>query len=136
MKEGMNPELGLTILRVVLGVIFIAHGFPNLTGGVQGTAEFFGSLGIPAPLLAAWFITVLESVGGLLLLVGFLVTPIASLLAVHMLVGIVLVHAKNGFYVVGPGTGGIEFNLLLIAGLFAMVLCGPGLAAIDGRHRA
>lgn len=136
MKDGMNPELGLTILRVVLGVIFIAHGLPKITGGMEGTAQFFGSLGIPAPVAAAWLVALLESVGGLLLIVGFLVTPVAALLSAHMLLGLVLVHAQNGFYVVGPGSGGIEFNLLLVAGLLAMILCGPGLAAVDGRGRA
>lgn len=136
MKNGMNPELGLTILRVVLGVIFIAHGLPKLTGGIEGTAEFFGMLGIPAPLVAAWFIALLETLGGLMLLIGFFVTPVSLLLVAHMLTGIVLVHAPNGFYVIGPGHDGIAFNLLLIAALLAMVFCGPGLAAIDNRNAA
>lgn len=136
MKNGMNPELGLTILRVVLGVIFIAHGLPKLTGGIEGTAQFFGGIGIPAPLVAAWTIALLETLGGLMLLIGFLVTPVSLLLAVHMLTGIVLVHAPNGFYVIGPGQGGIEFNLLLAAALLAMMFCGAGLAAIDNRNAA
>jgi putative oxidoreductase len=133
MKNGMNPELGLTILRVVLGVIFLAHGLPKFTTGIDGTAQMFASLSIPAPLIAAWFIALLETVGGLLLIVGFLVTPVALLLTAHMMTGIILIHAANGFYVVGGGTGGIEFNLLLGAALLAMVFCGPGLAAIDNR---
>lgn len=136
MKNGMNPELGLTILRVVLGVIFIAHGLPKLTGGIEGTVQFFGAVGIPAPLVAAWFIALLETLGGLMLLVGFLVTPVSLLLALHMLTGIVLVHAPNGFYVIGPGQSGIEFNLLLVASLLVMVFCGAGLAAIDNRNSA
>lgn len=136
MKNGLNPELGLTILRVVLGVIFLAHGVPKLMGGILGTAEWFGSLGIPAAGVAAWFIALLETFGGLLLVLGWFVTPAALLLAIHMLTGIVLVHSANGFYVVGPGQGGIEFNLLLIAALLATIFCGPGLAAIDNRASA
>ncbi|MFW6088229.1 MAG: DoxX family protein [Gemmatimonadota bacterium] len=136
MKNGMNPELGLTILRVVLGVVFIAHGLPKLTGGIEGTAQFFGQLGIPAPLVAAWFIALLETLGGIALLIGLFVTPVALLLTAHMLTGLILVHASNGFYVIGPGTGGIEFNLVLAASLLAMVFCGPGLAAIDNRNAA
>lgn len=134
MKNGMNPELGLTILRIVLGVIFIAHGIPKLSGGIEETVGFFGALGIPAPVVAAWFIALLETLGGLMLLVGFLVTPVSLLLVAHMLTGIVLVHAPNGFYVIGPGQGGVEFNLLLIASLLALVFCGAGLAAIDNRN--
>jgi len=136
MKNGMNPELGLTILRVVLGVIFIAHGLPKLTGGIEGTAEFLGAVGIPAPIVAAWFIALLETLGGLMLLVGFFVTPVSLLLVIEMMTGIVLVHAPNGFYVIGPGEGGVEFNLLLVASLLVMMFCGAGLAAIDNRRSA
>ncbi len=136
MKNGMNPELGLTILRIVLGVIFIAHGLPKLTGGIEATAQFFGGLGIPAPMLAAWFIALLETLGGITLIIGLFVTPAALLLTVHMLTGIILVHASNGFYVIGPGSGGVEFSLILAASLLAMVLCGPGLGAIDNRSAA
>jgi len=136
MKNGMNPELGLTILRVVLGVIFIAHGLPKLTGGIEGTVQFLGAVGIPAPIVAAWFIALLETLGGLMLLVGFFVTPVSLLLVIEMMTGIVLVHAPNGFYVIGPGEGGVEFNLLLVASLLVMMFCGAGLAAIDNRKSA
>jgi putative oxidoreductase len=136
MKNGMNPELGLTILRVVLGVIFIAHGLPKLTGGIEDTVGFLGAVGIPAPIVAAWFIALLETLGGLMLLVGFFVTPVSLLLVIHMMTGIVFVHAPNGFYVIGPGEGGVEFNLLLVASLLVMMFCGAGLAAIDNRRSA
>lgn len=134
MKNGMNPELGLAILRIVLGVIFIAHGWPKL-GEMAGTAEFLGMIGVPAPVVAAWAVTALELGGGLLLLAGFLVTPVALLLTAHMFAGIVLVHAERGFYVLGPGTGGIEFNLLLAAAAMMLVFGGPGLAALDSRKQ-
>ena len=135
MKNGINPELGLAILRIVLGVIFVAHGWPKIAG-VDGTAAFLGGLGIPAPLIAAWALTVLELGGGILLLVGFLVTPVALLLTAHMLLGIVLVHAAHGFYVLDGGTLGIEFNLLLAASLMMLVFGGPGLASLDSRNQA
>lgn len=134
MKNGMNPELGLAILRIVLGVIFVAHGWPKI-GAIEGTALFLGGLGIPAPIVAAWVLAILELGGGLLLLVGFLVTPVALLLTAHMLAGIVLVHAANGFYVLDQGTGGIEFNLLLAAAAMMLVFGGPGLAALDSRNQ-
>ena len=133
MKRGLNPELGLAILRVVLGVIFIAHGYPKIAGGVTGTGAFLGQLGVPLAGFFAWVVTLLEFFGGIALVIGFLVTPISLLLSFHMLVGIVLVHAPNGFYVVGPGQGGLEFNLLLIAALLGLVLVGPGMAALDSR---
>ena len=136
MKKPLNPRLGQMILRVVLGVIFVAHGAATMfgDGGTGGLAGFLGSLGIPVPVLAAWMITLLEFVGGIFLIVGLFVVPTAILLAVHMLAGIILFHAQNGFYVVGPNAaGGYEFNLLLIAGLLSLLLGGPGLAAVDSR---
>ena len=138
MNKLLSPSLGQMILRIVLGVIFVAHGASKLFGepGVTGTAGFFGQLGIPVPLLSAWLITLLEFVGGMFMIVGVFVVPTAILLAVHMAVGIVLVHAQNGFYVIGPGSGGVEFNLLLIAGLLSILLGGPGLAAVDSRSKA
>lgn len=134
MSRGLNPGLGLAVLRVVVGVIFVAHGVPKLAGGMPGTAAFFDSLGIPAPTLTAWAIALLETGGGALLVIGFLVTPIAVLLAVHMTVGIFLAHFPNGFYVIAYGQGGVEFNLLLVAALVALVFAGPGAGALDARR--
>lgn len=124
--------LVLALLRVVLGVIFVSHGVPKLAGGIGATAGFFGQLGIPLPTLSAWFIALLETLGGLALVVGVLVAPIAILLSIHMLLGILLVHLPS-WYVVGPGTGGAEFNAILIAGLLVLVVLGPGAAALGGR---
>ena len=135
MKKGMNPELGLAILRIVLGVIFVAHGWPKV-GSMDSTTAMLGSVGIPLPMLAAWAVTILELGGGLLLLAGFLVTPVALLLTVHMLLGIIMVHAANGFYVIDLGTGGVEFNLILAAAAMMLVFGGPGLAALDSRKHS
>lgn len=141
-SEGANPPVGLAILRVVIGVVFVAHGAPKLFGGgVEGLAEMLGGLGVPLAGVSAWIVTLLEFFGGLALVVGFLVVPVALLLSFHMLMGIVLVHAPAGFYVIGPESlvhfppGGVEFNLLLIAGLLTLMLAGPGFGALDARRR-
>jgi putative oxidoreductase len=134
MDRGVNPDLGLAIVRVVAGVIFIAHGAPSVFGGMETTAAFMDSLGLPLPGVAAWAISLLELLGGLSLIAGFLVTPVALLLAAYTMMGIVLVQAARGFYVVGPNAnGGVEFNLLLTASLLMLVFGGPGLAALDSR---
>jgi len=132
---GANPGLGLAILRIVIGVIFVAHGWPKLSGGVAGTAEFLGSLAVPFPLMVAWFLAILETVGGLLLVVGYLVVPVAALLAAHMTAGIFLVHLPNGFFVVGSGQNGIEFNLLLVAGLLTLMFVGSGHWTLKSRFQ-
>ena len=134
MEKGVNPELGLALLRVVLGVIFITHGAPSLFGGMDGQVGFFDSLGIPFPVIIAWAVSLLEFFGGIALLIGLLVTPVSLLLTIHMFAGIVLVHAPRGWYVLGPeANGGVEFSVLLAASLMMLVFGGPGLASMDGR---
>lgn len=126
--------IGLAVLRVVTGLIFLMHGYPKLFGGIEGTSGMFESLDIPLPLVAAWGVALLETFGGLALILGLFATPVAILLAIHMLAGIVLVHIQNGFYVVGPGQGGVEFNLLLIASMLVLILVGPGAASLDEKR--
>lgn len=130
--DGPNPGIGLALLRVVTGVIFVAHGAPKLFGGgVGGLGEMLAGMGVPLSTAVAWGVSLLEFFGGVALIAGLLVVPAAGLLAIHMLMGIILVHAPNGFYVVGPGTGGVEFSLLLVAALTTLLLAGPGVMAAD-----
>ncbi len=133
MNRGPNPGLGLGVLRIVLGIVFIAHGWGKVFGGIGDTAGFFGSLGIPLPTLAAWGIALLETGGGVLLILGLFVAPVAGLLVLHMLAGIFLVHLPNGFFVIGAGTGGYEFNLVLTAACLVLVMAGPGNWALQDR---
>lgn len=120
-----RPDLATVILRVTLGVIFLTHGIPKLLGPSE-TTEFLSGMGVPLADLATWVLIVLEIGGGLLLLAGVLVAPLAALLSLHMLLGIILVHAPIGWYVVGPGQEGAEFNVLLVAALVSVILLGPG----------
>lgn len=128
-------EVGLLIQRIVVGAIFAAHGWPKLADGAAGTTAFFGQLGVPLPGASAWLITILEFFGGLALIAGAMVGILSILLIVHMLTGIFLVHLPQGFYVIGPGQGGMELNLLLIAALLTLILAGPGRPAVDARLR-
>lgn len=132
MHADARASAGLAILRLTVGVIFLSHGIPKLLGGIPGTADFLGQVGVPAPGLAAWAVALLEVGGGLLLILGLLVVPVAILFVIHMALGIVLVHLAQGWYVVGPGQGGAEFNTLLIAASVALALGGPGLWAVGG----
>lgn len=133
----MRPEndrltdVGLLILRVTVGLIFLTHGWPKLMNGAAETAGFFGQLGIPAPAATAWLITLLEVAGGVALIVGAFVSIVAVLFVVHMATGIFLVHLSNGWYVIGGGQGGAEFNVLLIAALVTLLLAGSGRPALD-----
>jgi putative oxidoreductase len=119
---------GLAALRVVVGVIFLMHGGQKLFMGFHNVAGFLGSLGIPSPTLAAIGLTAVEFVGGIALILGLLTRYAAALLSIDMLVAIIAVHAKNGFF---TSKGGMEFPLLLLVANLNLVLAGAGALGVD-----
>jgi putative oxidoreductase len=125
----LNPDAGLLILRVVLGIIMLYHGWPKLTN-LGGTIDGFTGMGIPLPALSALFATLAEVGGGLLMLLGALTDVAGLLFAIDMLGTITFVHAKNGFAV---NEGGVEWPLALLAMALAVALAGPGRYSIGGK---
>jgi putative oxidoreductase len=120
---------GIALLRIVAGIIFVMHGQQKLFElGVGGVGGFFASLGVPAPQLAAVVVSLLETVGGLALILGVLTRLFGLLLTGDMLVALLLVHRPNGFFV---GDGGVELVLLLGTAALALALTGPGALALD-----
>ena len=123
----------LALLRITVAAIFLSHGWPKLfQGGVDGLAQMLDGRGFPVAIAWAWLVTLLETVGALLLALGLLTRPLALLFAVEMVVAIALVHAPNGWYV---SEGGMEFNVLLIAASLVLAFVGPGAWALDDRRR-
>lgn len=118
------------VLRVVVGVVMAAHGYQKLTGegGPGGFAQ--GPIAdLPAPVILAWAVTLIELVGGVALVVG-VATRIAALLNVGVLIGaIVLVKADMGL--IAEEGAGAELDLALIAGLLAIALLGPSRPSVD-----
>ena len=110
-------------LRIVLGIIFIVHGYMKLFGGIEGTTGFFTNIGIPLAGFFAWVVAIVEFFGGIALILGIFVKIASSLLAVDMIVAILVVHLSKGFLV---NNGGYEFPLALLAGLIALILLGAG----------
>lgn len=126
-------DVALLLLRVALGVTFLAHGAQKLFGafsgpGVAGVAGFFGKLGIPLPGVMAWVISLLEFFGGLAIGVGLFTRWVAVLLACNMAVALLKVHLPRGFFV---STGGVELVLLLGTIALALALLGPGGISLD-----
>jgi len=113
-------DASLLILRVVVGVIFAAHGAQKLFGafggpGIASVVEQMGPLGYP--------VSIGEFFGGVGLIVGFLARFSAASNIVIMLGAIGMVHGKNGFF---QSEGGFEYNLALIGLLAPILLAGPG----------
>ena len=120
---------GLTVLRVIVGVVFFVHGFQKLFAmGIGGVAGFLGQVGVPAPGLFAVVVTLVELLGGLALVLGLFTRVAAISLSVDMLVATLTVHLSAGFFV---SDGGYEFTLVLLAASAALAIAGPGEAALD-----
>jgi len=129
----------LTILRLVLGIVFFAHGAQKALGwfggyGFRGTMGFFTQqMGIPAPL--AFLAICAEFLGGLGLIVGFLSRIAAFGIFCNMLVAVSMVHHKFGLFMNWAGNQpgeGIEYHLLALAITLAIMIAGAGALSIDG----
>jgi putative oxidoreductase len=139
MKRLMSTsnDVSFTILRLVLGVVFFAHGAQKMLGwfggyGFQGTMGFFTHMGMPAPI--AFLIICTEFFGGLGLIFGLL-TRIAALGIGCLMIGaIFMVHLQNGFFMNWMGTQkgeGFEYHLLVIAIAATLLLRGAGAFSLD-----
>jgi putative oxidoreductase len=128
----------VTIERVVLGIVFFAHGAQKMLGwyggyGFSGTMGFFAkTLGIPAPL--AFLAICAEFFGGLGLILGLLSRIAALGIGVNMLVAIAMIHRHFGFFAnwFGNQKGeGYEFHLLVLAIVLAIIVRGAGALSLD-----
>ena len=134
---GTSDDVSLTFLRLVLGVVFFAHGAQKMLGwfgghGFHGTMSFFGHLGMPAPV--AFLVICTEFFGGLGLIIGLL-TRIAALgIGGEMIGAIFMVHLPNGFFMNWAGNQkgeGFEYHLLAIAVAATLLLRGAGKFSVD-----
>ncbi|AQZ33884.1 MULTISPECIES: DoxX family protein [Pseudomonadaceae] len=130
-----QASFGITILRIVAGITFAAHGAQKLFGwfggyGLAGVAQWMESIGLAPGYLMALAAGSAEFFGGVALIIGLLVRPAAAVLAVTMLVAIFTVHFANGFFM---SNNGYEFALALLAISVALVFEGAGKLSVDGK---
>lgn len=123
-----STSIGLTALRIVLGVVFIAHGAQKFAQGIGTVAQGFSGMGVPLAEVAAPLVAGLELVGGVFLVLGVATRVVGVLLAVDMVVAGLLAHASSGFY---SQDGGFEYVLVLAVASLAVALTGPGRFSVD-----
>lgn len=125
-SQTQRKTQAIRALRIVVAAQLFIHGaFRAATGGVAGFGEFLAASHVPAGLLVAWAITLLEIVGTVILASGRWVRPLAVCFASELAMGIAMVHAREGWFVVGGGRNGMEYSVTLIALLLAQAWAAP-----------
>jgi putative oxidoreductase len=129
-------------LRLIVGYGFMEHGFAKLSKGPEAFAAILQAMGVPDPLLMAWFTIVIEVLGGLAVILGAFVAIASVPMTAVLLVALFKVHLQYGFSSIKLmavtatgakfGPPGYEIDLLYIACLAALVLGGSGPLAVDG----
>lgn len=126
----LSESLGLTFVRLALGIVFVVSGIGKLLGigpkalPIADFAGLLGQLGLPVPTVLALLVAIVELVGGVLLIVGLGTRLVGLALAINMAVATVLVHLPNGF-------DDYEYTLVLTFCAVALVLGGPGVLSVD-----
>ncbi len=133
-------QLGLALLRMIVGGLFMGHGLQKLTGrfgghGLEGTGQFFESMELKPGKAHAALAGAAEAGGGALIAAGLATPAGAAALSGTMITAIRKVHAPKGVWVTD---GGYEYNLVLLGIVFALSDTGPGRLSLDaalGRER-
>ena len=127
MKDDLQ-SWGITLLRLAIGGIFVAHGSQKLfIYGRSGVTGAMAHMGIPFPAISAVLATLTEFVGGIALLLGLFTRLAALPVAFAMFVALAKVHFKGGFFL----PMGYEYVLTLMLANIALALTGPGAFALD-----
>jgi putative oxidoreductase len=130
-----STDLGLLLLRLMLGIVFVYHGAQKLFGwfggyGLEGTSQWMGSIGIPMPLVSTTLAALSEFGGGLVLITGLFFRPMMIPLFFTMLVAAFVGHAGKGF---SAQAGGNEYALTLAVAVLALFFTGPGRLALGAQ---
>src|SRR5204862_6298726 len=99
MANGSNQQWGLTVLRGIVGAIFLVHGTQKLfVFGFHGVAGMLGGMGIPVPAVSPVILTLVAFLGGMALILGVVTRWAPALIAIDLLVAVFVVHLYTGFF--------------------------------------
>lgn len=132
MSDSDAIDLALLLLRLGVGAVMLAHGIRHIFGGgkIAGTARWFGSMGMKAPMMQAWLASLTEIGAGVALVLGLL-TPLGGAGVVGtMAVALIANHFKNGFFIFNKGEGYEYVMTVLLCGV-VLGTVGPGSWSLD-----
>ena len=125
---GGHPRLGMALVRLAMGVILVYHGYQKLVLGLGVFANSLRQAGLPAPDLLAPLVSLLQLVGGLLLIAGLATRPLGLLFTLQFLVTLLLMNK-----IAQVGWEASELDVLMLAGSLMLLIGGPGALALDNR---
>ncbi|WP_175990393.1 DoxX family protein [Bacillus sp. Marseille-Q1617] len=125
-----TQQIGALILRIALGLTFFIHGLVKFQGGIENTAGFFETLGLPG--FAAYVVALIELIGGVAMILGFGTRVTAVLFAIIMIGAIAKVKLAGGFLGNGQGAG-YELDFALLAMSVYFILDKPASFSLDSK---
>ena len=120
--------LSYPLIRFVAGAMMVPHGYAKVFGGIEGTAKFFASVGLEPALILAWYVGLLELVGGVCVAFGFLTRFMSAQLVGLLAVATFYIHLPSGFLWV---KGGFEYPLFWMVIMIAITIQGGGKLSAD-----
>jgi len=125
--DALEP-LSYPLIRFVAGAMLVPHGYAKVFGGIEGTTKFFASVGLEPALTLAWYVGLLELVGGVCVAFGFLTRFMSAQLVGLLAVATFYIHLPGGFLWV---KGGFEYPLFWMVIMIAITIQGGGKLSVD-----
>jgi len=125
--EILEP-IAYPLIRFVAGVMMIPHGYAKVFGGIEGTTKFFSSVGLEPALILAWYVGLLELVGGICVALGLLTRLMSAQLIGLLAVATFYIHLPSGFIWI---KGGFEYPLFWMVVMIAITIKGGEKLSLD-----
>ena len=125
--DALEP-LAYPLIRFIAGAMMIPHGYAKVFGGIEGTTKFFASVGLEPALILAWYVGLLELVGGICVALGLLTRFMSAQLIGLLAVATFYIHLPSGFIWV---KGGFEYPLFWMVVMIAITIKGGEKLSLD-----
>jgi putative oxidoreductase len=125
-------DIGLLVARLVLGLVLVGHGWQRFSHGMAAAVDTLTRYGLPEPQLFAWGATVLDVIGGALLIFGLLTPVVAAFVVAEQVMVIAWLKWQNGLW---NAADGIEYSVALAALALILVVFGAGRTGVDQLFR-